>query len=112
MPGPTARTNSSTDIASRHGDYYITGADLIVRVRGSLIEIASLSETESLQVEDMLFRIHRFFFIRDSAFFRNKLPHSPSPGDSFKGSSDNNPLVLDDALKVEFERFLWVFYNP
>jgi len=86
--------NSSADIASQHGQYYITGADLVVRV------------------EDTLFRIHRYFFIRDSAYFRSKLPHSPSPGDSTKGSSDSNPWVLDDALKVDFERFLWVFYNP
>ncbi|KAF8483647.1 hypothetical protein DFH94DRAFT_690122 [Russula ochroleuca] len=88
------KINSSTDTASHHGEYYITGADLIVRV------------------QDTLFRIHRYFFLRESAHFRSKLPHAPSPGDSHKGSSDNNPLVLDDALKVDFERFLWVFYNP
>jgi hypothetical protein len=87
--------NSSTTNGSHHGDYYINGADLIIRV------------------EDILFRVHRYFFIRDSEFFRKKLPHPQSPGDSAKeGSSDSNPLVLDDALKVDFERFLWVFYNP
>ncbi|KAN0125776.1 hypothetical protein V8E52_000983 [Russula decolorans] len=90
----TGKTNSSTNNPPHHGQYYITGADLIVRV------------------EDALFRIHRYFLTRDSAHFRNKLPHPPSPGDSSKGSSDNNPLVLEDALKVDFERFLWVFYNP
>jgi hypothetical protein len=71
-----------------------------------------LSKTESQQVEDVLFRVHRYFLLRDSAYFRKQLPHPPSPGDSHKGSSDSNPLVLDDALKVDFERFLWVFYNP
>jgi len=94
MPAATAKANSSTNNSPHHSQYYITGADLIVRV------------------EDTLFRIHRYFLTRDSAHFRNKLPHPPSPGDSFTGSSDNNPLVLEDALKVEFERFLWVFYNP
>lgn len=65
------------------------------------------------QVEDVLFRVHRYFFGRDSSYFRLKLPQPSSPGDSsLKGSSDNNPLVLDDVLKVDFERFLWVFYNP
>jgi hypothetical protein len=106
------KINSSTDTASHHGEYYITGADLIVRVRGFPIEIMLLSKSENRQVQDTLFRIHRYFFLRESAHFRSKLPHAPSPGDSHKGSSDNNPLVLDDALKVDFERFLWVFYNP
>jgi hypothetical protein len=63
-------------------------------------------------VEDTLFRVHRYFFTRDSAFFRNKLPHPPPPGEFTKGTSDNHPLVLEDALQVDFERFLWVFYNP
>ena len=50
--------------------------------------------------------------MRESALFRSKLPQPPSPGDSLREPSDNNPLVLDDALQVDFERFLWVFYNP
>jgi hypothetical protein len=114
MAGANAKTNSSTNNPPRHSQYYITGADIVVRVRGFPIEcrVVALSETESQQVEDTLFRIHRYFLIRDSAYFRSKLPHPPSPGDSSKGSSDNNPLDLEDALKVDFERFLWVFYNP
>jgi len=88
MPGATGN-------GKRHeGDYYISGADLVVCV------------------EKTLFRIHRYFFIRDSTFFEEKLPNSPSPGDVSEGSSDKNPLVLDDASKVDFERFLWIFYNP
>jgi hypothetical protein len=114
MPGATAKPNSSANNAPHHSQYYITGADLIVLVRGFPIEyrVVALSELESQQVEDTLFRIHRYFLTRDSAYFRSKLPHPPSPGDSSNGSSDNNPLPLEDALKVDFERFLWVFYNP
>jgi len=63
-------------------------------------------------VEDTLFRVHRYFFTRESAFFRSKLPHPPPPGEFTKGSSDTQPLVLEDTLQVDFERFLWVFYNP
>lgn len=114
MPGPAAKPNPSTNNPPRHGEYYITGADLIVRVRRFLIEyrVVALSEAEIQQVEDTLFRIHRYFLTRDSAYFRSQLPHPPSPGDTFKGSSDNNPLILENTLKVDFERFLWVFYNP
>ena len=63
-------------------------------------------------MEDTLFRVHRYFFTRESAFFRSKLPHPPPPGEFTKGSSDAHPLVLEDTLEVDFERFLWVFYNP
>jgi hypothetical protein len=65
-----------------------------------------------LQVENILFRVHRYFFTRDSAFFRDKLPHPPPPGEFTKGSSDGNPFVLEDTLRIDFERLLWVFYNP
>ena len=63
-------------------------------------------------MENTLFRVHRFFLRRDSAYFRDKLPHPPSPGNLTKGSSDGNPLDLEDALEVDFERLLRVYYNP
>lgn len=78
----------------RNPDYYLQGGDVVFRV------------------EHNLFRVHRYFFTRDSAYFREKLPHPPPPGEFTKGSSDNNPFVLEDALIVDFERLLWVFYNP
>ncbi|KAF8483645.1 hypothetical protein DFH94DRAFT_605215, partial [Russula ochroleuca] len=78
---------------SRHTKYYIPGGDVVFRV------------------ENIIFRVHRYFFTRDSSFFREKLPHPPPPGEFSKGSSDNNPFILEDTLKVDFEHLLWVFYN-
>ncbi|KAI0251743.1 hypothetical protein BJV78DRAFT_1080343, partial [Lactifluus subvellereus] len=86
--------NTNGDRAVRHHEYYIEGADLIIRV------------------ENTLFRVHRCFLRRDSAYFRDKLPHPLSPGNLIEGSSDGNPLDLVDALKVDFERLLRVYYNP
>jgi hypothetical protein len=34
------------------------------------------------------------------------------PGETTKGSSDTLPFALEDITREEFERFLWVFYNP
>lgn len=93
-PTATSIPNQNGQRVVRHADYYIHGGDVIFRV------------------DNNLFRVHRYFFTRDSAFFRDKLPHPPPPGEFTKGSSDNNPLVLEDVLIVDFERFLWVFYNP
>jgi hypothetical protein len=64
------------------------------------------------QVENYIFRVHRYFFERESAFFREKLGAAPPPGQAPKGSSDVNPFVLDDVREEDFSRFLWVFYNP
>ncbi|KAI0254405.1 hypothetical protein BJV78DRAFT_1121158 [Lactifluus subvellereus] len=88
----SAKQNSQRVV--RHAEYYIHGGDVI------------------FLVESNLFRVHRYFFTRDSAFFRDKLPYPPPAGELTKGGSDSNPLVLEDALQVDFERFLWVFYNP
>ncbi|KAI9465149.1 hypothetical protein BJY52DRAFT_666785 [Lactarius psammicola] len=82
-------------VPPRHGgEYYIHGGDAV------------------FSVENTLFRVHRYFFIRDSLYFRDKLPYPAPPGETTKGSSDNVPLVLEDITKTEFERLLWVFYNP
>ena len=62
-------------------------------------------------MENNLFRVHRYFFTRDSPFFLDKLPHPPPPGEFSKGASDNNPFILENTLKVDFEHLLWVFYN-
>jgi len=90
----TANQKQGSQRVVRHAEYYIQSGDIIFRV------------------EDTLFRVHRYFFTRESAFFRNKLPHPPPPGEFTKGTSDNQPFVLEDTLHVDFERFLWVFYNP
>ncbi|KAI9511475.1 hypothetical protein F5148DRAFT_325776 [Russula earlei] len=93
MPGVTGTTKSTADTSLRHSKYYIDGADLVLRVANTL------------------FRVHRFFLTRDSKHFEDKLPHSF--GKPPKHSLDDDPLVLDDdVLEVDFERLLWVFYNP
>ncbi|KAA1470439.1 hypothetical protein DENSPDRAFT_699324 [Dentipellis sp. KUC8613] len=78
----------------RHPQYYLEGGDVVFRV------------------EDTLFRLHSYFFLRESPWFRQKLPHPGSPGQKVKGCSDDAPFVLDDAFSDDFARFIWVFYNP
>ncbi|KAH9067765.1 hypothetical protein EDB87DRAFT_37252 [Lactarius vividus] len=90
---PTASSNAGQRIP-RHELYYIHGGDVV------------------FNVDNTLFRVHRYFFIRDSLWFQNKLPYPLPPGEITEGSSDNFPLTLVDISKIEFEHFLWVFYNP
>lgn len=98
--GPTAVT--------RHETYYIQSGDIV------------------FQVEDTLFRVHRYFFERESGLFRDMLSlPTPSEANSstdadkeksalrqLEGTTDNNPINLPQVTSDDFTSFLWVFYNP
>lgn len=79
---------------TKHHQYYIPGGDLCILV------------------ENVQFRVHRFFFERESAYFVGKLAAPASPGQQPQGTSDSNAIILDDVTPEHFARFLWVFYNP
>jgi hypothetical protein len=108
----TVSTKQNGQRVVRNAEYYIHGGDVIFLVRGPQWVWYRCIMVTHRQVESNLFRVHRYFFTRDSAFFRDKLPYPPPAGELTKGVSDSNPLVLEDVLQIDFERFLWVFYNP
>jgi hypothetical protein len=55
--------------------------------------------------------VHGYFFARDSPIFSTKL-NPASPGQTKEGTTPDSPVVLDGITAEEFERLLWVFYNP
>ncbi|KAL0579624.1 hypothetical protein V5O48_002396 [Marasmius crinis-equi] len=59
-------------------------------------------------VGDCNFRVHSFFFIRESPTFQPFLLSHLNKG---KGNSISTAIKLHKATPEEFERFLWVFYN-
>lgn len=61
------------------------------------------------QVEGILFRVHRFFFERESEYFQRAFEAAGPQGD---GHSDRAAFRLDGVKVSEFEKLLWVFYNP
>jgi len=63
-------------------------------------------------VENHLYRIHSYFFERESLFFRQKVNNANNNGDTELGSTDSNAYTLEDVKSEDFARFLWVFYNP
>lgn len=93
----TSRNNRDTPVSVRvpppHPDYYLTGGDLHV-IAGNT-----------------LFRVHGYFFARDSPIFKTKL-NPASPGQTKEGTTPDSPVVLDGITAKEFEILLWVFYNP
>ncbi|KAG1815163.1 uncharacterized protein BJ212DRAFT_1273198 [Suillus subaureus] len=88
--------SSSQDRVGRvinHKDYYLRGGDM------------------SVLIGNHLYRIHSFFFYRESLAWRQMLDTPPDGGEH--GTADApSPFTLDDVKSEDFERFLWVIYNP
>lgn len=85
--------DNSTDTSSlrnlrKDDNYYLSGGDL------------------HLLVHKVLFRVHRYFFERESSAFTRILAQTD------QGSSDSTAIKLYNVTPVEFATFLWVFYNP
>lgn len=65
------------------------------------------------QVENRLFRVHRYFLTRDSPVFSDILSISPPEGSTTpEGTSDANPVILQQVKSIDFERLLDVIYKP
>ncbi|KAJ3505315.1 hypothetical protein NLJ89_g7486 [Agrocybe chaxingu] len=78
----------------RSAEYFLNGGDL------------------HILVGNVLFRVHSFFFERDSAKFRDILTTPVSPSQPRPGSTDSRPMVVMNCSPSDFSKFLWVFYNP
>ncbi|KIY46009.1 hypothetical protein FISHEDRAFT_47808 [Fistulina hepatica ATCC 64428] len=85
---------SDTHQVTRHPEYYLNGGDLFLLARTKM------------------FRVHRYFFTRDSDIFRARLGQPASPGYEPPGHSESSALLLNDIEPEDLARFLWVFYNP
>ncbi|KAI9568844.1 hypothetical protein HD554DRAFT_2096171 [Boletus coccyginus] len=59
-------------------------------------------------VERTMFRLHRYFFERESDYFRARL--NPPAGD--EDGSPDCPYIIDNVKSDEFAQFVWVWYNP
>ncbi|KAH9067763.1 hypothetical protein EDB87DRAFT_1585217 [Lactarius vividus] len=80
----------SNNPVMRHRVYFLLDGDIVIRV------------------DDCVFRVHRFFLTRESSHFRSLFNVSRRDP---PGTSESNPVVVDDATSEAFGDFLWVFYN-
>ena len=58
----------------------------------------------------MKYRIHSYFFTRDSSKFREILVAPAAPNQTRLGSAEN-PFRISSSTPAEFAKFLWIFYN-
>ncbi|KAH9915885.1 uncharacterized protein B0H18DRAFT_1039570 [Fomitopsis serialis] len=66
--------------------------------------------TVVFQVEDVLFKVHSYFFEHYSKGFHDMFLCQPTEGVPLEGSADCVPIVLEQTSALDFERLLQVFY--
>lgn len=95
----------------RHRSFYIAGADLTVLVRHHL-PIIILAEADLCFIKsgNTLFRVHRYFFERESRVFREQFLLA-SEATSNTGYTDSTAIAID-ASAEDFAKLLGLFYNP
>ncbi|PBK82775.1 hypothetical protein ARMGADRAFT_684840 [Armillaria gallica] len=78
----------------KHEVYYIKGGDVY------------------FLVEEWMFRVHSYFFERESSKFQQMFGGPTSLGVEPEGSSPDTAFRLSDITAEDFAHFLWIFYNP
>lgn len=66
-------------------------------------------DIDAEQVEDCLFKIHRYFLIRESSVLNTMLTIT-SGQEPAEGGSEDNPIRMHGDLCVDWERLLAVMY--
>ncbi|KAJ6593221.1 hypothetical protein B0H19DRAFT_916388 [Mycena capillaripes] len=61
-------------------------------------------------VEKTLYKVHRYFFERDSAIFASMFTLPSAAGERPEGEVVENPIVLEGVTTVDFDRFLSILY--
>ena len=91
-------------------DFYFADGNVVFLVR--MMGLTPLPFVDcALQVERVLYRIHRSILSRNSPFFRNLFSIPPLPdAKEVEGTSDDNPLHLPHILVDQFDAFLSTVY--
>ena len=76
---------------TRHHQYYLPSRDLYI------------------QVKNILFQVHSYFFVRESTRFKTLLDGTDQ---LYNRSSPSYPLFLPNVTPNTLAKILWVFYNP
>ncbi|TDL18038.1 hypothetical protein BD410DRAFT_775464 [Rickenella mellea] len=63
------------------------------------------------RVESTYFRVHRFYFMRESRVFRDMFSLPVPASGAVEGMSVSNPIVLEQVKAGDFRSLLWFFYN-
>lgn len=62
------------------------------------------------QIENTLYRLDKYFFVRDSETFNQMFTLPPIAGEQPQGSSDENPIELEGQDPNDMDCFLSILY--
>ncbi|KAH9000722.1 hypothetical protein EDB86DRAFT_2802057, partial [Lactarius hatsudake] len=63
------------------------------------------------KVEDQIYRVHRYFLVRESDFFRDMFSLPQGSSARVEGVDDEHPICIPDTTTAtEFENLLWFLY--
>ncbi|KAF8802657.1 hypothetical protein BYT27DRAFT_6758326 [Phlegmacium glaucopus] len=86
-------SSSNAQQVVQHNEYFLDGGDLY------------------LVVAHTLFRVHSYFFLRESQIFRDIMTAPVPVGQVRQGGIDSAAIMVKGVTVEEFAKFLWVFYN-
>ncbi|KAJ3753976.1 hypothetical protein EV360DRAFT_52505 [Lentinula raphanica] len=103
--------SESTPISKKHTRFYFPDGNVLFRVSHYfLVECSLYAHSLESQVEDTLYRIHKYFFQRDSPVFGAMFSLPVPNGEQPEGDVDGRPIHLDGIQCVDFDRLLSVMY--
>jgi hypothetical protein len=98
----------SDQLCQRHPEFFFADDNVIFQVGNWILLQSTLNANRVLiQVENTRYKMHRYFFQRDSEIFASifALPTGPS-----QGSSEYNPIRLVGVKSHDFDLFLSMLY--
>ncbi|KAF8814232.1 hypothetical protein BYT27DRAFT_7206287 [Phlegmacium glaucopus] len=93
-PSPAKSDQPSLQPIRRHDKFYISDG----------------KSTSIFLIEDTLYKVHRYFLVRESSVFQMMFD-CPHPTEGQDGESDDKPIHLPGVSCSEFEALIDFFYN-
>lgn len=95
---------------SLHAEYYLPDGDLHFQVQ--LISAFRILLIIFHQVEQTIFRVHSYFFTRESPQFRERMAGAECARSSaHDGRTDQTAIPVKNTSVEDFSQLLWIFYN-
>ena len=106
--------SSPLESLSLDSQYYLLDAVLYFQVRPSSHRACEhCLSSLLLQVEQTIFRVHGYFFTRESPKFRERMAGVEcARSGAHDGTTDRTAVPVKDISAEDFSKFLWIFYDP
>jgi hypothetical protein len=92
-----------------HERFFFDDGNITFLVSPSVPILVSINlDEQSKQVEGILYRVHQYFFCRDSSEFKDRISRLPTQ--QLEESASPPIIPIDDVKSVDFDAFLSILY--